>query len=310
MQPIESADRRIERVARMQHGCFNLEQASVAGFTESMVHRRLAGGRWLRLESGVYALASAPSTWERQYKAAELSAVNAALCRLPAGKVHALAGFKVVRPEIYVSYTSTTRNRLAVVHRILDVPTTVVNGIRVTSVAQTLFDVVTKLRLDRLELAMDGALLERKVTVDELTDRRHAFESSRRPGIKVWRALVDERSEEGWVPPESQLEQALATVLARLPGDPIVLRQVTMPWWRPGEGRVDSVLPEWRTIVEADGRRWHARVKDFDADRWRDNVAQAHGYRVLRFTHLHLTARPAEVRDLILGVRDWKVSAA
>jgi hypothetical protein len=310
MRDIETSDRRVERIARVQHGCFKLEQASAAGFTESMVHRRLAGGRWLRLECGVYALASAPTTWQRQYKAAELSAVNAALCRLPAGKVHALGGFKVVRPEIYVSYTSTTRNRLAVVHRTLGVPTTVVNGIRVTTVAQTLFDVVTRMRLDRLELAMDGALLERKTTVDELIDRRQAFEQGRRPGIGLWRALVDERSEDGWVPPESQLERALATVLAGLPGDPIVLRQVTMPWWQPGEGRVDSVLPEWRTFVEADGRRWHARVKDFDADRWRDNVAQAHGYRVLRFTHLHLTARPAEVRDLILSVREWKVCAA
>jgi very-short-patch-repair endonuclease len=48
------------------------------------------------------------------------------------------------------------------------------------------------------------------------------------------------------------------------------------------------LLPEHRLIVEADGRRWHTRVADFDRDRWRDNEATANGYRTLRFTWVHL----------------------
>jgi very-short-patch-repair endonuclease len=310
MQPVDTPDRQVERISRVQHGCFNLDQAFAVGFTEVMVHRRLQSRRWLRLAPGVYALPSAPSTWERQYKAAELSARDAAISGLAAAKLHGLSGFKVVRPEIVVPYTATTRNKLATIHRSLGRPTIEVKGIRTTTVAQTLFDVMTRVRLDKLELAMDGALLDRKTSVDQLEERRRAFEHSRRPGIAVWRALVDERSQDGWGPPESDLESALLAVLAKLPGSPSVLRQVTMPWWSPGEGRVDALLPQWRTIVEADGRRWHARVRDFDADRWRDNVAQAHGYRVLRFTHLHLTKRPSEVRELIMSLGQWQVRAA
>jgi very-short-patch-repair endonuclease len=52
-------------------------------------------------------------------------------------------------------------------------------------------------------------------------------------------------------------------------------------------------------ILEGDGRRWHARVRDFEMDRWRDSVAVAHGFAVQRFTYLHLTRRTREVSGLI-----------
>ena len=48
------------------------------------------------------------------------------------------------------------------------------------------------------------------------------------------------------------------------------------------------LIPDHRLIIEADGRRWHARFADFDRDKWRDNQATAHGYRVLHFTWVHL----------------------
>src|SRR5438128_1531487 len=85
----------------------------------------------------------------------------------------------------------------------------------------------------------------------------------------------------------------------RAPRPPWLIPQATVPWWTPGEGRVDARPPDWRTIIEADGRRWHARVQDFASDRWRDNVAQAHGYRVLRFTYTHLRQRPDEVVTIV-----------
>jgi very-short-patch-repair endonuclease len=310
MDRIDTPVRGIERRARSQHGVFTYQQAIADGMTRTMVSRRTHNGQWIRLAPEVYALPTAELTWLRQYKAAELSIRGAAISGLAAAKAHGFDDFRTVRPEIHVPYTSKTRSPIAVVHRGHAVPTVIVNGLRVTSIAQTLFDVATRVPLLRLEGAMDGALLDRKVTVDELVERRMALELSRRPGIGLWRALVEERAEEGWVPPESKLEALLWHTLLDLPGQPKVLRQVAMPWWEPNEGRVDALIPQWRTIVEADGRRWHARVKDFEADRWRDNVAQANGYRVLRFTHLHLTQRPDEVRELIVQAANWQIGAA
>jgi very-short-patch-repair endonuclease len=63
---------------------------------------------------------------------------------------------------------------------------------------------------------------------------------------------------------------------------------------------VDACIPAWGLVLEADGRRWHARVEDFDRDRWRDNQAAALGLRVMRFTHVHLVHRQLEVIRLIV----------
>ena len=310
MGTTENRDRAIERLARQQHGAFNHSQAKALGFSNSMIHDRVDKHVWIRLAPGVYALASAAPTLRRQYKAAELSTPGAALAGLAAAKLHRFDGFRTVSPELVVPYTAKTRNALATVHRARDVPTTSVDGIRVTTVAQTLFDLLPRLSLDRLERTIDGQLLTGGTSIEQLQERRNALDLTRRPRIATWRMLVDERSEEGWSCPESDLESVLWQVFNGLPSHPEIVRQATMPWWKPGQGRVDGLLPTWRTIVEADGRRWHARMSDFDSDRWRDNVAQSHGYRVLRFTYTHLHQRPDEVITIVEETGRWRVGAA
>ena len=303
-------DRAIERLARRQHGAFNRTQARTCGLSDRMIQYRVDTACWLELGPGIYALPSAPATWRRQYKAAELTHPDAAIAVLAGAKLHTLQGFRTAPAEIVVPYTSKTRTPIAKVHRSLHVPVTVVDGIRVTTVAQTLFDVMPRVNIDKLERAMDDALLTGKVSVDELEERRDALNAARRPGIGTWRALVEERSEDGWIPPESDLESTLWTVLGNLHGQPRLVRQAPATWWKRGAGRVDVFAPDWRLILEADGRRWHARVRDFDADRWRDNVASAHGYRVQRFTYTHLKKRPDEVRAIVAEAGRWRISAA
>lgn len=65
--------------------------------------------------------------------------------------------------------------------------------------------------------------------------------------------------------------------------------------------RVDAVIPDWNLILEADGRAFHTKRADFERDRQRDNLAAAHGYRVMRFTHRALTQDPAAVLQLVLN---------
>src|SRR5947207_2921950 len=104
MATTENPDRAIERLARRQHGAFNHRQAIALGLTKKMIHLRLASGIWLRLAPSIYALASAPSTWRRQYKAAELTHPEAAISGLAAPKLHAVDGFRTVAPEIVAPY--------------------------------------------------------------------------------------------------------------------------------------------------------------------------------------------------------------
>jgi very-short-patch-repair endonuclease len=98
-------------------------------------------------------------------------------------------------------------------------------------------------------------------------------------------------------------------MLRLLPGDVEVRRQTPFPWRDALPGRVDNWIPAYNAIVEADGRRWHARLRDFDRDRWRDNIAVSKGVAVLRFTWVHLTQRPREARELVLATGQQRAAA-
>ena len=124
------------------------------------------------------------------------------------------------------------------------------------------------------------------------------YEFSRREGLPRIRPLIEDRTADGYVPPESELEALLADLLARLPGVRVE-RQARFPWRQDLPNRVDFLLPDHRLIVEADGRRWHTRVANFDNDRLRDNVALANGHGTMRFTWTHLHAGFDESLSLV-----------
>jgi very-short-patch-repair endonuclease len=295
-------DRRIDAVAAKQFGAFSRQQAFERGASERFVQRRLASRDWIRPVTAVYALARSPGTWKRQCKIAELSVEGSAIAGLAAAALHQLDGFRPGRVELVGPANSFCTHPFATVHRYSGAKLTVVEGIAVTTIAQTLFDVPRRVKPWTVERAMDAALLERRLSTADLRERLTFYEGSRRPGLPRIRPLVLERLDDAWVPPESELEALMLSMLARLPGAPRVVRQASLPWRSARQGRVDALLPDHRLIVEADGRRWHARFRDFDRDRWRDNEAVAHGFRVMRFTSVHL-------RDLIDDSLDLVASA-
>ncbi len=267
------------------------------GVTPRMIDRRLASREWVRLAPNVYAVAAFPPTWQRQYMAAQLSVPGGALCQYAAPKVLGWDGFKVAPPEVVVAHRCRHVSPLATVHRGTDVRTTTAGPFLVTTPAQTLCDLLTRMRLDRWEATTDALLLTNRLKLDDLIERRESYEASRRPGIGLLRSLVDERAVDGWCPPESELERMLHEAVDLVADCPPVEWQAPAPW-NPDE-RVDALIRSSRLVLEADGRRWHARVRDFDRDKWRDNQAAALGYRVQRFTHHHLRYRLDEVVQII-----------
>jgi very-short-patch-repair endonuclease len=281
-------DTKIELLAGKQYGAFNRQQAFELGASERFVARRLQHGAWVRAAPAVYVLARSAGTWRRQCKIAELSAEDAAIAGLAAAALHEFPGFKPGRVEIVTAINAPCRHPRAIVHRYAGARVTAIDGIRVTTIAQTLFDNAMVLSPWRLERTIDDLLVAKRVTVADLDERLDFYDGSRRPGLPAIRPLIVERRADGWVPAESELEALLVKLLERLPGLPRVERQASFAWRPQLSARVDALLPDYRLIVEADGRRWHTRVADFDNDRWRDNEATAHGYRTLRFTWVHL----------------------
>lgn len=292
-------DRQIEALAGKQFGAFAREQSFKLGASERFVKRRLAEGHWRRPVPAVYVLASSAGTWKRQCKIAELSVDGSAIAGLAAAALHQLTGFRPGPVELAVPVNSFCGHPFATLHRFAGAKLTHVDGIRVTTLAQTLFDIAPRTTLWSLERAMDDAIVGKRVAVGDLNERLEFYVDSRRPGLPRIRPLVAERLEDGWVPPESELEALLLAVLARLPSQPMVVRQAALPWRAARPGRLDVLLPAHRLIIEADGRRWHARLNDFDRDRWRDNEAVAHGHSVMRFTWVHLHDLPDDVLEIV-----------
>jgi hypothetical protein len=279
----------VAQLARRQHGVFTDEQALARGMTRNMIHVRLAAGLWIRLAPGVYALAGSVLTMERQYKAAQLSAPGASIGGLAAAALHEWPGFRTVRPEIVVAPGVSARHPLALAHRYEDPRLTVVRGIVVTTIAQTVFDVAHRIAPDRLDAAVDHALLTGRLRLDDLLERLAAYEGTRRRGLATVRPLVEEHNESGFVPPESALERRLLRLLRQLPDLGPMVVQARFPWRHDAKQRCDILVPGSRLLIEGDGRLWHARVRDFERDRERDNEANAHGYAVLRFTWRHIS---------------------
>ena len=101
--------------------------------------------------------------------------------------------------------------------------------------------------------------------------------------------------------PESVLEEHLWRLLDD-PRIPPVEFQASLPWDPGGLGRVDAFIRSWMLVVEADGRRWHARVDDLAHDQRRVQAGQAVGVETVRFSYTDLTADADATLALLLQI--------
>lgn len=214
-------DARIERIAARQFGSFSRQQAFEAGASERFVQRRLSDGHWARPVPGVYVLRSSAGSWRRQCKVAELSVSGSAIAGRSAAVLHSFEGFRPGRVELLVPVNASCRHGFAVTHRYAGAALTSVDGIQVTTISQTLFDLAARVDPWRLERALDDVLLRRVITVGDLGERLAFYAGSRRQGLPHIRPLIAERRSDGWTPPESELEgpPALGTGSAPRPAD-------------------------------------------------------------------------------------------
>lgn len=306
------ADRRVDVIARTQHGVFSRRQALSAGLTRSMIESRLRASTWIRLDPSVYALASHPYTWERQLMAATLSVPGSVVSGRSAAALHRLDGFRPGRIDLVAPPGRNERSRLARVHRNSFVDATAVRGIPTLTVARTIVDLAATLHPHHLAEVIDRAVTSRSVDLAELTEAFVVHAAGRRPGTRALRELLSARSHDAPEPPTTELERLLRRMLD-VPALPTFAFEVEMPWWPAGEGRVDSYAASCTLIVEADGRRWHTRERDFTQDRTRDNLAAAHGHGTLRFTYADLTRSVAACRATVTQTavaRGWRPSFA
>ena len=167
------------------------------------------------------------------------------------------------------------------------------DGIPVTSVARTLFDLAEVVDAGRLERAAEEAdrlgLLHLRA-LERVCDRAVG-----RRALKPVRMLMSKLAPAPDV--RSDLESRFAA-FCRNSGLPVPSFNALV-----GDFTVDAVWPAQRLVVELDSFAFHAHRAAFERDRRRDATLLVAGYRILRLTHRRLEAEPgpvaAEIRRLL-----------
>jgi very-short-patch-repair endonuclease len=98
------------------------------------------------------------------------------------------------------------------------------------------------------------------------------------------------------------LESGLLSALAG-GGLPPPERQFPLPGRGALYGLVDAAYPDVRLILEADGRRWHTRIRDLRRDHLRDAETARAGWQTLRFLYEEITVYPHELAATVADVR-------
>lgn len=274
-------------MAAAQDWVVSTAQLEACGVTRAVVRHRVEAGRWSRVRRGVVLLDPDRATTHGAWIAARgvsLVCPEAVLSGRTAAGVWGLPALPDGPEEVVVSPGRPLRARPDLLARRLtidDAEVTTVRGLRLTTPARTVLDLV--LSCDRLGglAVLDGALCSGRLRRDDLSLLERAARG--RPGSgrarDLWR-LADGRAESAL---ESRVRLRAAD--AGMPPDELQLQV------RDVDGAVVARADmAYRTrdgrwlLVEADGAVVHATPEAVHRDRVRANRLAAMGYVVVRFT--------------------------
>jgi predicted transcriptional regulator of viral defense system len=286
-------ERAIAALAARQHGVVARWQLIELGLTSRAITYRVSIGRLHVVHRGVYAVGHRRVTARGRWMAAVLACGSGAV--LSHRSAAALWGFlDAASPRVDVTTPSRSGSSVPRIrrHRVRHLPpedTTKVDGIPVTTLARTLFDLAEVLDQDALERAFEAA--ERSELLDmraiELTCER----SPGRRAHKRLRCLLASLSSA--LPTRSELERLFHRV-CRLTDLPLPQVNVLV------EGlEVDAFWPAHRLVVELDSFEFHKTRAAFERDRARDTTLLLAGYRVVRITYRRLRDDPDEVAETV-----------
>lgn len=214
----------------------------------------------------------------------------AVLSHRSAGQLWRVAPRSPAMPE--VTRPRTSRRRPGILCHVGALPrdeTTVVDGIPVTSMSRTLFDLAAVLNRRQLERALNEA------EVRQLTDRLSLPDLlARYPGRRgsaTLRALLAAKTPAAVT--RNDFEEAFVAFLDAH-GLPRPRFNATLPV----RGRLleaDCMWRRERLVVELDGRAVHGTERAFESDRQRDRILLAEHWRSMRITWRQLGEEPGSI---------------
>jgi very-short-patch-repair endonuclease len=273
------ADVLIGRVAARQHGVVSRGQLAQLGLGRGQIAHRVRHGILHPIHRGVYVWGTPTSSLLARAHAAALACGAGAvishdaagalwgICPPPTG----MLDVTIARRRVRIDGLRTHEARMVVVPEVRSI-----EGIPVTSPAQTLLDVAPRIAPHDLAAAVEFAQVKRLVTQRQL--QAMIARSPRRAGVSALRALTEERAFT-----RSEAERRLLALLsaARLPRPELNAT---------AEGyEVDVLWRRHRVVLEFDSYAFHATRAAFERDRRRTAALQRGRYIVLRTTWRELT---------------------
>lgn len=281
-------------LVRSQHGAVSRAQLLGLGIPHRTVSR-LPDTLWDEVHPGVFVHRASGDSFLRQAWAGFLAARRpCAVSHEAAARLHGLAGFPQAGVVLTVprhDHHRLTDVRIHQINDMFDRPNQIetVNGLVVSTVPRTFVDLSRVAKPGRLNYALEEALSGRVTTLDAVASAVYALARPGKPGLRtIVRVLA--RHEPGPAVPASQLERSLLRLLQR-GGEPAPALQVPLPG-RSLDGLVDCYYGRARLILEADGRKWHARIAQMKRDMERDAAAAQAGCQTLRLLHEHIVGDP------------------
>lgn len=254
-------------------------------------------GRWRRHHPGVFSIVGAPDTWHHRLWLALLIAGDGAVVgrRSAARLLHLTNRFgdaiDIVQPQATAPRVRPRSTRRT--SRLLPSHVTDLDGIPVTTIERTLFDLAgltshRRRRGRRLYLPapmvtrlVDDALVRKQTTVPALTRTFVSLAGRGRPGTVLMRTILGQRAGD-FVPTESDLEDLFLAFVRRY-DLPEPTRQVTLGSDTDSIGRVDFLYERIKLVVEVDGHVFHAPLAVQRHDRQRELELLRAGWRFIRF---------------------------
>ena len=277
-------DGRIATIAGRQYGVVSRVQLLDSGIRRHAIVERLKRGMLHPVHRGVFAVGHPTLTAEGRWMAAVFAAGPSAVLS------HRAAGARwEIRYDSHLEVTvpSYRRRPRIQIHccRLEADEITVVEGIPVTGVSRTIFDLATVVPMRQVERAMQEAEVRRLTDTDSLPDLLERY--PRRPGSRTIRTILAA----GATLTRSELEDAFIAFL-----DSYAFERPEANAWIFAGGHwyeADCVCRAQRLIVELDGRAFHDSATAFERYRTRDRRLLAAGWRVMRVTWRQIRDEPA-----------------
>lgn len=291
-----SIDESLDALASIQHGTISRLQSLDLGATPRMIQTRVRSRRWIRVHPGVYRTAGAPDTWLARAWAAHLARPDALISHQAAARLHRMryvdgAPVSISEPRPRGPLVGVEVHRPRRPH---PSPPELVAGLPVTSRAATIVDLAAVQRPSRLIRIVDDQLSSHLLDLPDLIGAFNAQARRGKKGSAPLRQILVERAE-GVAASRSELEHRFRERVVPLLS--VVPDFEFLPPWREheGVGRADVGFSLQQVLAELDGRRWHLRDQDYEADRIRDQEALEHGWRPVRYTYRQISEEPERV---------------